>query len=88
MPHGFIEAQQISRAFAYHESFAHWFARLPWTPGDSPLKDAPEYEDYVFQQWRRGSFDVYWRQPELYAAGHYDAFSGIPVRPQISAMSL
>jgi hypothetical protein len=58
---------------------AEWFQRLPWQPGDSPLKGAPEYEDYLFQQWQRGSFDAYWRQPELYAAGHYPAFAGIPV---------
>jgi hypothetical protein len=38
-----------------------------------------EYEDYLFDQWERGTFDEYWRQPELYAAGHYDAFDGIPV---------
>ncbi|MCJ0763985.1 CocE/NonD family hydrolase [Variovorax terrae] len=56
-----------------------WFKRLPWTRGDSPLQWAPEYEEYLFEQWERGSFDDYWRQPELYAAGHYDAFDGIPV---------
>jgi len=38
---------------------------------------APEYEDYLFSQWERGSFDDYWRQPELYAAGHYGAFDGL-----------
>lgn len=56
-----------------------WFLRLPWTRGDSPLQWAPEYEDYLFEQWERGTFDDYWRQPELYAAGHYDAFDGVAV---------
>lgn len=56
-----------------------WFRRLPWTRGDSPLQWAPEYEDYLFGQWERGTFDEYWRQPELYAAGHYDAFDGVAV---------
>lgn len=56
-----------------------WFKRLPWTRGDSPLQWAPEYEDYLFDQWERGNFDDYWRQPELHAAGHYDAFDGIAV---------
>lgn len=61
------------------EDIAAWFAALPWRRGHSPLKWAPEYEDYLFEQWERGSFDAYWRQPELYAAGYYDAFDGIPV---------
>lgn len=56
-----------------------WFQRLPWTRGDSPLQWVPEYENYLFEQWERGSFDDYWRQPELYAAGHYDAFDGVAV---------
>ncbi len=54
-----------------------WIKRLPWSRGDSPLQWAPEYEDYLFGQWERGAFDDYWRQPELYAAGHYDAFDGV-----------
>jgi putative CocE/NonD family hydrolase len=61
------------------EDIGAWFQQLPWQPGESPLKDVPEYEAYLFEQWRRGAFDDYWRQPELYAAGHYDAFDGIPV---------
>ncbi|HSV50484.1 MAG TPA: CocE/NonD family hydrolase, partial [Burkholderiaceae bacterium] len=61
------------------EDIATWFAALPWQRGHSPLKWVPEYEDYLFEQWERGSFDDYWRQPELYAAGHYDSFDGIPV---------
>lgn len=61
------------------EDIGAWFAALPWRRGHSPLKWVPEYEDYLFDQWERGSFDDYWRQPELYAAGHYDAFDGIPI---------
>ena len=56
-----------------------WFERLPWSRGDSPLQWAPEYEDYLFSQWERGTFDDYWRQPEFYAAGHYAAFDGLAV---------
>ena len=28
-----------------------WFARLPWKRGHSPLTPAPEYEDYVYDQF-------------------------------------
>lgn len=52
-----------------------WFRRIAeWTPGASPLSAAPEYEDYLFDQWRRGAFDDYWRQPGLYAEGYYPRF--------------
>lgn len=61
------------------QDIAAWFAALPWRRGASPLSWAPDYEDYLFEQWERGSFDDYWRQPELYAAGHYEVFDGIPV---------
>jgi putative CocE/NonD family hydrolase len=56
-----------------------WFARMPWKKGQSPLSLAPEYEDYVYDQWRHGRFDAYWKQMGLYAEGFYDAFSDAPM---------
>ena len=54
---------------------AAWFRRIAqWKPGASPLSAAPEYEDYLFDQWRRGVFDAYWRQAGLYAEGYYERF--------------
>lgn len=51
-----------------------WFARMPWRKGASPLSAAPAYEDYVFDQWRHGTFDAYWKRLGLYAEGFYDQF--------------
>jgi len=51
-----------------------WFARMPWKKGHSPLSGAPEYEDYVYEQWRHGDFDAYWKQLGIYAEGFYDRF--------------
>ena len=73
------EADPIIREALKAENIADWFEAMPWKRGHSPLKWASEYEDYLFEQWERGTFDEYWQQPELYAAGHYDAFEGIPV---------
>jgi len=56
-----------------------WFARMPWTKGQSPLSAAPEYEDYVFDQWRHGDFDAYWKQMGIYAEGFYDQFRDAPM---------
>ena len=56
-----------------------WFARLPWKKGDSPLSLAPEYEEYLFDQWQHGVFDAYWQQMGIYAEGFYDQFSDAPM---------
>src|SRR6266446_10997166 len=39
------------------EDIAQWIARLkrqPWSRGDSPLAAAPDYEDYLLEQWSHG----------------------------------
>ena len=51
-----------------------WFAKMPWKRGHSPLSAAPEYEDYVYDQWEHGKFDGYWKQMGIYAQGFYDQF--------------
>jgi putative CocE/NonD family hydrolase len=56
-----------------------WFRDMPWRPGHSPLSAAPEYEAYLFEQWREGRFTDYWKQPGLYAAGYYDRIPDVPI---------
>lgn len=56
-----------------------WFARMPWRKGDSPLSAAPDYEDYLFEQWSHGTFDAFWKQPGIYAEGYYDRYADVPV---------
>jgi hypothetical protein len=56
-----------------------WFARMPWKKGHSPLSGAPEYEDYVWEQWEHGAFDGYWKQLGIYAEGYYDQFVDAPM---------
>jgi putative CocE/NonD family hydrolase len=58
---------------------ADWFRDMPWWPGHSPLSGAPEYEAYLFEQWREGRFTDYWKQPGLYAAGYYDRIPEVPI---------
>ena len=55
-----------------------WFGKLPWRRGHSPLSLAPEYEDYVFDQWEAGSFDGFWKQLGIYAEGFRAPFSDVP----------
>ena len=61
------------------QDIKQWFARMPWRKGDSPVAAAPEYEDYLFEQWHHGSFDDYWKQPGIYAAGFYDRYADVPM---------
>jgi putative CocE/NonD family hydrolase len=56
-----------------------WFRDMPWWPGHSPLSAAPEYEAYLFEQWREGRFNDYWKKPGLYAAGYYDQIPDVPI---------
>jgi len=56
-----------------------WFRRMPWRKGDSPVSAAPEYEDYLFEQWSHGVFDDYWKQPGIYAEGFYDHYADVPI---------
>ena len=60
------------------EDIAAWFQRLPWRPGHSPLRWAPEYEAYLLELWTREVFDAYWRQVGLCFQAHYEASADIP----------
>jgi uncharacterized protein len=56
-----------------------WFRQMPWHRGDSPISAAPEYEDYLFEQWSHGIFDDYWKRRGLYAEGFYDRYADVPI---------
>jgi len=69
---------QIRQALE-QEDIHQWFTRMPWQPGQSPLRHVPEYETYLLDQWAQGSFSEYWRKNGLYAEGHYGRLPDIPV---------
>ena len=56
-----------------------WFRRMPWKRGNSPVTLAPEYENYLFEQWEHGDFDDYWKQLGIYAEGFYDQYIDAPM---------
>ena len=68
-----------TRAAAFAaEDLAAWFTRWPWKPGHSPVRHAPEYEDYLFEQWTHGAFDDYWRRLGIYAQGWHGRYAAVP----------
>ncbi|WP_287112798.1 CocE/NonD family hydrolase, partial [Mesorhizobium sp.] len=61
------------------ENLHRWFGRMPWSEGRSPLRWAPQYEAYLLEQWRHETFDDFWKQVGIHAAGFYDAIPNIPI---------
>ena len=68
-------ADPVMRAALQAEDIADWFRRMPWRPGHSPLRHHPDYEAYLFEQWRHGAFGPYWQQLGIWAAGYYTRYS-------------
>jgi putative CocE/NonD family hydrolase len=68
------EADPVMKAALAAEDIRDWFTRMPWKPGHSPIRHHPDYEAYLFDQWRHGTFDDYWRQPGIWAAGYHDRY--------------
>ena len=44
------------------EDIRAWFTRLPWRQGHSPLRHHPDYEAYMFEQWRQSTYGPFWQQ--------------------------
>ncbi|TXT44829.1 MAG: aminopeptidase [Spirochaetes bacterium] len=55
-----------------------WFSRLPWRKGQSPLRWLPEFEDYLFEQWRNGAYTDYWRKLGICAKAYMDQMADVP----------
>src|SRR5947209_258673 len=71
-----------TRATLAAQDIAAWFAGLPgrgWRRGESPVSAAPDYEDYLFEQWSQGAFNEFWRQPGIYAEGYYERYAEVPM---------
>jgi len=74
-----VQQDPVALAALESQDIRQWFSRMPWRPGHSPLSAVPEYENYLFEQWRADTFDASWRQLGIYAEGYRDAIPDIPV---------
>jgi putative CocE/NonD family hydrolase len=61
------------------EDLHAWFRVMPWSEGRSPVRWVPEYETYLLDQWRAGTFGPEWKRPGLWLEGFYDAVPDIPI---------
>jgi putative CocE/NonD family hydrolase len=73
------EADPLIKAALDAQDIKAWFARLPWKPGHSPLAALPEYESYMFEQWREECDSDYWKQPGLNALAFLERIPDIPI---------
>ena len=74
-----VQADPVAAGALAAVDLRDWFTRMPWKKGHSPLQWAPEYEDYLFEQWTHGTFDGYWQQVGIYAEGFYDQYADVPM---------
>jgi len=72
------EADEFARAAIEAEDINAWFTAMPWREGVSPVRWMPEYESYLLEQWRSGTFDESWRRVGLYMKGFYETFPEVP----------
>lgn len=69
------EADPVMKAGLATEDIRDWFTRMPWQPGHSPLRHHPDYEAYLFEQWRHGAFGPFWQQLGIYTEGWHRRYS-------------
>ncbi len=69
------QADPVLHAALSAEDLRDWFTRMPWFPGHSPVRHHPDYEAYLFEQWRHGAFDAFWRQLGIWTEGWHDRYS-------------
>lgn len=72
-------ADPLRRAALDAQDIRRWMAVNPWLPGRSPVAAAPEYEQFVLEQWSHETFSDYWRTPALYARGYYARWPDVPM---------
>lgn len=72
-------ADPLRRAALDSADIREWIRVNPWLPGHSAISAAPEYEDYVVEQWTNECFGPFWQRPELYARGYYAQYPDVPM---------
>lgn len=71
-------ADPARKAALEAEDIHAWIGRR-WTRGNSPVTAAPEYEDYILEQWDAADFSPYWQRLGIYARGWYDRYADVPM---------
>ena len=54
------------------EKITEWYSALPFRPGLSPLAIAPEYEEYILNEYTRSDYSDFWRRISLNWSEYYE----------------
>lgn len=54
------------------EKISEWYSALPFRRGLSPLAIAPEYEEYILNEYTRSDYSDFWRRISLNWSEHYE----------------
>jgi putative CocE/NonD family hydrolase len=68
-------ADPVMKAALEAEDMRDWFTRMPWKEGHSPVRHHPDYEAYLFEQWREGAWGPFWQQLGIWAEGFYHVYA-------------
>lgn len=58
---------------------SHWFARMPWRKGDTPVSALPAYEDWLLFAQDTPRDEERWRNPQMNIEAHIEKYPDIPV---------
>lgn len=56
-----------------------WFERLPLKRGASPLRHAPAYEQWYFDEITHGDYDEFWQNSECNIEEDIDRYADVPI---------
>ncbi len=79
-PRGSRQSRDPATAAALREMMdnrRHYLANLPLRRGTTPLKLAPEYEDWLVEAMRHGANDAFWEQNNI--IDHPERYKDVPV---------
>lgn len=72
-------ANPLVKDFLKIEKVEDWMAALPLKKGLNPLSIAPNFEDFIFEQWTHCDYDSFWKQMAYNWAEYFHQTSDIPM---------
>ncbi len=68
----------ICKALSEEDVFG-WMKSFPLKKGHTFLRFMPEYEEIVFNFWKKEKYDDYWKQLGINTSEYYDQFADVPL---------
>ena len=69
----------VVRAHFEKETVEDWYQAMPFRPGLNPLSIAPNFEDYILEEWTHADYDDYWKGMGLNWEEYYARTADVPM---------